>query len=697
MDATVLAIIGVIAAIVGTIVGIVGILLWTIDRLSKRRERLRRYYTTLWRKSSSLKPQELLKERPFHQYYLKREEDESIAGALEEGENVLVVGPPLSGKTRAVYEALTDLKKAQDVTIPRPVDIDIETFSFPKDFKFWRRRIVVLDDLHRFVEQQNFEHLIRVSMEKSAVVIATCRSGMAYTKAKNAMVQKGVHLETVFGQNIIEFGRVSEEIGKMIAGEVGIPWDEVSFDGTVGSVFMRLAEMERRFEECDTVQKTILRGMKKLYICGAYQENQVFPLDWIKTMARKEGIEGRDYEWTGWLEDLASKEFLTLERDAARAEEVYLDYVVRPKVETPRLAVFAAVIPALSGIPDALSRVANTAYEIGTIHLEKAQYMKTAIEAYREALEVYALESFPVQYAGTHNNLGNAYGILAEVEDTAENCKKAIQAYHEALKVRSLERFPMQYAGTWNNLGNAYQILAEVEDKAANCNRAIQAYQEALKVRSLERFPLDYAMTQNNLGNAYRNLAEVEDKAQNCRKAIEACGEALKVYSLDGFPMDYAMTQNNLGGAYCTLAEVEDKAENCKRGLEAFEQALRVRTLDRFPMDYAMSQSNLGAAYRILAEVEDKAQNCHRAIQAYREALKVRTLDRFPMDYAMTQNNLGGAYSTLAEVEDKAENCTRATEAYGQARGVFTAEEFPQHYQGVMHNLRRLGNLCGAE
>jgi len=49
------------------------------------------------------------------------------------------------------------------------------------------------------------------------------------------------------------------------------------------------------------------------------------------------------------------------------------------------------------------------------------------------------------------------------VENKAENCKKAIKAFEEALKVYTPERFPMDYAMTQNNLGNAYRTLAEVE------------------------------------------------------------------------------------------------------------------------------------------------------------------------------------------------------------------------------------------
>ncbi|MEM2930854.1 MAG: tetratricopeptide repeat protein, partial [Thermoproteota archaeon] len=76
---------------------------------------------------------------------------------------------------------------------------------------------------------------------------------------------------------------------------------------------------------------------------------------------------------------------------------------------------------------------------------------------------------------------------------------KAIKAYEEALKVYTRERFPMDYAMTQNNLGNAYRTLAEVEDKAENCKKAIKAYEEALKIFTEKEFPETHHLVKLNL------------------------------------------------------------------------------------------------------------------------------------------------------------------------------------------------------
>jgi hypothetical protein len=121
-------------------------------------------------KSSVLKPEDLIgKKRPFKPYYYHRQVDDSIDECLINKKNVLIIGSPLAGKTRALFQALNKLNKPQGIAIPICKDINPETFTLPKNTK-----IIVIDDLHRFVEQQNFDHLFSISTCKTAFFPFLC-------------------------------------------------------------------------------------------------------------------------------------------------------------------------------------------------------------------------------------------------------------------------------------------------------------------------------------------------------------------------------------------------------------------------------------------------------------------------------------------------------------------------------------------
>jgi tetratricopeptide (TPR) repeat protein len=64
--------------------------------------------------------------------------------------------------------------------------------------------------------------------------------------------------------------------------------------------------------------------------------------------------------------------------------------------------------------------------------------------------------------------------------------EEAIDEYKSILKMVSPKKFPDSYATTQNNLGTAYGRLADVRDKKANLEKAIHAFQEALKIHTIE-------------------------------------------------------------------------------------------------------------------------------------------------------------------------------------------------------------------
>ncbi|MEH2182001.1 CHAT domain-containing protein, partial [Nostoc sp.] len=265
----------------------------------------------------------------------------------------------------------------------------------------------------------------------------------------------------------------------------------------------------------------------------------------------------------------------------------------------------------------------------------------------------------------------------------------AIAAFNQALEVYTKSAFPVNWATTQNNLGNAYRdrILGE---RAENIELAIAAFNQALEVRTLSAFPVNWATTQNNLGNAYRDRI-LGERAENIKLAIAAYNQALEVYTKSAFPVNWAMTQNNLGNAYCDRI-LGERAENIELAIAAYNQALEVRTKSAFPVNWAMTQNNLGTAYgnRILGE---RAENIELAIAAFNQALEVRTKSAFPQYHATTLLNLGrlyqdenqfdSAYNTFVAAIETVEALRLEIDSGEEARRK-QAEEWNQLYRSMV-------------
>ena len=202
---------------------------------------------------------------------------------------------------------------------------------------------------------------------------------------------------------------------------------------------------------------------------------------------------------------------------------------------------------------------------------DKENNSEKAIIAFNETLEIFTKENYPIDYVIAQNNLGESYLNLADIRDKENNSEKAIIAFNETIKaaqetlnVYTIESHPINFAIIQITLGNAYLNSAKIQDQKNNNENAIIAYLEGLKIFTIESYPLYYAMVQTNIGHAHNNLQKVygytpddtQNKADQYNKAIAAYNEALKIYTIDGYPIKYEMIQNSINNLYGVLYRV---------------------------------------------------------------------------------------------------------------------------------------------
>jgi tetratricopeptide (TPR) repeat protein len=170
----------------------------------------------------------------------------------------------------------------------------------------------------------------------------------------------------------------------------------------------------------------------------------------------------------------------------------------------------------------------------------------------RQQIAAFYKEMGGAEYAESLVKLGVAYhnlsaGGQAGNNHPEEGIQKAIEAFKEALKIYTLEKFPVEYAQTINSIGTAYRDLP-IGSEIKNLQKAIEAFKKALKIYTMEKFPVEYAQTMNNLGVAYWEspAGSMGKRIENLQNAISAYKQALKIYNAKDFPVEYAETQYNL-------------------------------------------------------------------------------------------------------------------------------------------------------
>lgn len=172
---------------------------------------------------------------------------------------------------------------------------------------------------------------------------------------------------------------------------------------------------------------------------------------------------------------------------------------------------------------------ASRAHEAARLLVQRRP--EAALALLEDLLTDVSKEDDPQLFGYVKRLQGDCYRWLGRRSEQETNLSKAVEAYREALDVYPVEEFPVAHASLLVLLGSTYRDLGQVSNPDRNLAEALRNYQEALKVYSVDDYPIEYAKIQNHLGTTYLALAGHRDKQQNLRKAVQAYQEALKALS----------------------------------------------------------------------------------------------------------------------------------------------------------------------
>ena len=653
----------------------------------RKRKELYNYYSVIWKNSRKLKPKEILGERPCEDYYIKRNVDELLLKSLQSIQNILIIGQPLSGKTRAIYNAFRTSNKKYYVLIPRSVPMPV--FQIPTDYFFRKNKVIFIDDLQQYIEKQDNYHLLfRQAQLKNFPIIAACHTGKEFTKVKNKLTEQNLNIDIIFGSGVAEMEKISADTGKQVAEKLGMKWDSIKFNGTIGSIFMRLSEMERRFDTCDIIEKTILRVLRNLYFAGVYHDNGIIRNEWIKKAAAKHELLAKEFEWAGWLKSLEEKEFLkVMPGSKIWAEDAYLEHVVKPEADAPMLEIFQNAIDSFYDDPEVLQFIGESIYDYALDDPMFLEYMNLAINAFKKELDLLSGTEKISQLKKVKNSLGQAYWSLSQSLDTMENSKLAISYYNEVLELLSKNSDPYEYARIKMKIGDAYKFLSFVDGIRENCLNAVSSYNEALEIFTIESNPLDLALTYNNLGSAYGLLGESGDPVENCRRSLESYSEARKVRDKTGYPPNDSFTKFNTANTYMYLSGFEEKEKNLLEAIRLYNEYLNSDATRKSARNTGGTLNNMGYAYMLLSGAVNKKENLQKALEIFDKALQIRSKEQMPIDYSETMCNIGEAYKYLSEVENEEINLFKAKDALDEALKLGEIAKHPLTYSTLKFTL----------
>ncbi|MCK4765856.1 MAG: TIR domain-containing protein, partial [Candidatus Aminicenantes bacterium] len=191
-------------------------------------------------------------------FYWEREFDQSIFTHLMNSKSVLVVGNSLSGKTRALFEAI---KKRPDsiVLIPFDYSLPINNYELPANRD--KKIIAVFDDFDLFIDRyskKGIEKLLFKLIDNDILIAATCRSGNELKYLEDQLshhvteILRTVVIKRMNPKQVAEFNNYLDE---EIKPKREITLDTDGFDHNIGSYFLELSLMQQRYSKLEEITK----------------------------------------------------------------------------------------------------------------------------------------------------------------------------------------------------------------------------------------------------------------------------------------------------------------------------------------------------------------------------------------------------------------------------------------------------------
>lgn len=329
-----------------------------------------------------------------------------------------------------------------------------------------------------------------------------------------------------------------------------------------------------------------------------------------------------------------------------------------------------------------------TSYINQNAHNGNTESLYNSIGIIEEVLSIFEEEEYMIGYAMAQNNLGKCYFNLSYAENTKENLYKSIEAYENALKNLNEEEYPYEYCNIRGSLGACYINLSVIDKNIQYVKKAIQNFEEQLKMSAFDKFPVRYASSNFNLGLAYANLSEFEDLEQNILKSIEFYKNSLKIRNVSETPIYYTYAIQGMGIQYLRLAYIKDSEENILKSIDLLNEALKIFTDDKYSLDYAYTCRYLGLAYNRLSSIKNREENLNEAIKLFEEAIEICKMKNEMHTAALTNILLGEAYYLLALIEEPEKNLSKAYSAYMEAQEIITLDEVM--YADILESL---GNI----
>ncbi|RKZ35253.1 hypothetical protein DRQ33_00075 [bacterium] len=413
----------------------------------------------------------------YSKFYIPFPEYEQLLNSIRDGDNMLVIGRPGSGKTRAVFQALEELKEEYpdwQVIIPRPEPI--EEPEQAAQIVNANTCIFVWDDIDQYISFWEPNEIFSAISDrtKNLIILGTIRAGHEY---KLVEIQKTDWLY-IFDEQI-RLSDLSDDKALQLADGVGTH-NTAEFDGTPGSIVLDLRKVRARYNKLQNPHRGILRAMKILSLVEIQRAKrkliQIIADKFFRCRLDRATLSDA-------IHYLIENTFIKRDGDGYRFyHNVYSQKVVTDYNEVD-------ITEDIQELTDIIRDFGDPYYIVNL-----SRYFWLRYE-YETSLE---LCNFVIDFKPDH---AEAYQSRGAVKGSLRDYRGAIQDYTKAIELKP-------------DMAQAYNNRGVVKRRMGDLKGAIQDYDKCIQLNP------DFSLAYNNRGYAYFLLGDYDAAQENYLSAV---------------------------------------------------------------------------------------------------------------------------------------------------------------------------------
>ncbi len=293
-------------------------------------------------------------------------------------------------------------------------------------------------------------------------------------------------------------------------------------------------------------------------------------------------------------------------------------------------------------------------------------------------------------------NLANAYRLFHNKVNTPESYENLINTYKESLDEFNLENYPLIYAATNYHIAMLNKENALINNEMVPYKECLSCLEESQLGFKGEKHIYENGVVDYEIGSMSLSLYQQEKDDNHLNKSAAHLESSLNIFDSEEFPNKNAHINLQLATAKFELGSTKNDLGLMFDSIENYENISGFFNEKDYPNENSEIRSKLKAAHELLLAENKSFDNTQDGVEYYNKLLGIFESKDTGMNTSGIEINLGELYLKSYEVNENNEFLNKANTAFKNALKSIDRQGEPEKYYSTLLSSADIDGKLGV-